>query len=599
MGKVTEIKPSHQDSHQSQPAICVKFFSFDVKDTYYQTDLKDQNGREIDFLNTTQYTVVSDVLNCSISSDKNNFLHTAELTLASGDINYLHALSAGDHAMIWLFDDTTKYEEYSLRILNNQQSNQSDSGLKFIGRVHSVRQILNTQANGVKTLRYLVTLKGFAELETVVYFNPYLKDTVSTQIQGGEGGASSVMRGYQFFSEISKKWADMFFSSSKTGASAQELVKFFVRVFLGDGPQNQNKRVGDGTAKQSPNGAYLIPAPVANILGITSPSDKSYTYQDLLNAYIGIQNYGQDSYHPDVKNASQNQKDTKQGIYGYYYSMPDNFSGVTLWSLITGHANTQLNECYTTLRRTPSGAIMPHLIVRQQPYTSDKGQAKFKEEQIFFTKMTSLPKWKISSAQIIGAANIGTSDSARINFVQVYGNANDNTGNPAHTQLQQQIYQGNMQFDSGDILRNGTRVAVINTMSDITGQVGDPSNTSKLLVSEWAKVIGDFYLNGHLKISGSITTFGIMEPIQIGDNVEFDGITAHIEGISHQYQVMPNGIKAFQTTISFSHGLLNGSYPQVAPVGRQNIPYNDAPGYTDEEDYVGGVKIKNSESKKK
>jgi len=70
-----------------------------------------------------------------------------------------------------------------------------------------------------------------------------------------------------------------------------------------------------------------------------------------------------------------------------------------------------------------------------------------------------------------------------------------------------------MQFDSGDILRNGTRVAVINTMSDITGQVGDPSNTSKLLVSEWAKVIGDFYLNGHLKISGSITTFGIMKPI--------------------------------------------------------------------------------------
>jgi len=165
-------------------------------------------------------------------------MHTAELTLASGDINYLHALSAGDHAMIWLFDDTTKYEKYSLRILNNQQSNQSDSGLKFIGRVNSVRQILNTQANGTKTLRYLVTLKGFAELETVVYFNPYLKKNIEANSQGGKNGVSAVMNGYEFFSEISAKWAAMFFSDTKTGASAQELVKFFIRAFLGDGPQN-------------------------------------------------------------------------------------------------------------------------------------------------------------------------------------------------------------------------------------------------------------------------------------------------------------------------------------------------------------------------
>lgn len=546
------------DSQQAQPWAVIKFFSFFHKDTLYNQDgtATLQNATQV-----RELVITSDIMRIQTSSNKNSFQMTAEAVLSSGDLNYQAVLSPGDHAMIWLGNDRRDIERLVPLIKNNSPANDFLSGLKFIGRVNSVRSILNTSPSGIKTLRYVVTFKGFSEFGTNVYYNKFLAPAETEFI----------------LSQISKDWQTYFFSQDRTKANVQKLIQFLIDAFLGQGPGPDARYLEK--AVRSPNYAFLIPRQMLNILGITNQSHTP-NYANMLNYIMGVQRYNNsNSFLPDINTGTTNSvhKFTTQLLHGTVTALPDNFNNVQLWDLIQQVCNPSINEIYTTLRVDNNNSIMPHFIARLIPFTSiyssvNGGGSKF----------IDLPRWIIDNSMAIHSFNFGTSDAARFNFFQVYGNLYGLGADPQSVQ-QMQIAGKNFTIDDVDISRNGSRNMITTTLVDFSD-----SQDLSLNINTWAKLITDWYGNGHLKLNGSVNCAGIREPICVGDNLQIAGNLFHIEGVSHIYECQEDtGLKSFVTSMDLSQGVLsNGQYAFFAPRKRADMnPDNKGlePGFSDEE----------------
>lgn len=583
-GKRQLITMNQPDSQQASNWAIARFYSFIGKDSIYNS------GAPIDRSNPVKVkktTVVSDILRAQIQHSKGSYLMTAELVLSSGDINYQALLTPGDHAVIWLGSDQQTFEEISNKSLNDEPCNHFMSGLKFVGRVNSVRTVYNTAQGGVKTVRYAVTLKGFSEFGTSIYYNPLLAPNAPDNL-----GNSQMIKLQLIYAQISKDWNDYFFSRSQNKANVQNIIDFFIDVFLGRGPRDEAKKLNK--AVRSPNGAFLIPRELMRILGTTEPSVIP-NYANILHTILGVQSYSNsNSFLPDIneKNSNSVQKVTNKELYGTITAPPDAFNNVQLWSLIQQVCNPSVNEIYTAIKPNTNNRLVPTFVARQIPFTSVFALGStnnLKSADDIGTRFVDLPRWVIDPSMQIGSFNIGTSDSARFNFFQVYGTMyGANTSLPGGAQYAQ-IAKGNFQLDDIDVSRNGSRNMITTTLVDFTDSV-----SLKLNIGVFADLIRDWYGNGHLKLNGSLTLAGVQEPIAIGDNLELGGKLFHIEGITHLYQ-MEESMKTFSTTVDLSQGVLsNGHYAFEDPVLRENInQYGTGlePGYTDNERYVSETPI--------
>jgi len=574
------IEQNQKDSQQSQPNAIVKFIVYRDQDTKYGSDTVDSKTnakRSVSKTASIEYVVTNDILNIAVASSKTSPILSAEMTLASGDLNYMSILSPGDHCLIWLLNDRQKMNDLSIRIRENQKANEYDSGLKFVGRINSVRAVYGMSASGIKTIRFLVTLKGFSEFQSQIYYNPLLYQP--NERGGAANGANAPtaelqgqISGLAFIARISNAWKSLIPSKGELILSPQRLVPFFVNLFLGFGP-------GKSSPQESPSEAFIIPSTVAKLLGL-SVSKATVQYAQILRRIIGIQKY-QNSYLPSNATFATNQGESlcKAPIKGAYLALPESFSGQSIWQIIQSHLNSYLNEMYVSIKPNASGDLFPTLVARQIPFTSQQLIKKFKNKIKQHTAFAELPRWVLSADYPISSFNIGTSDSLRFNFIQVYGAMLEYPGADPARSMQAQIANGNYSDDRIDIARHGVKMQVLNTNLDLV------KGSTLLSIRDWTALIGDFYHNGHLKLNGSITAPGIQLPICIGDNLEFDGRLFHIEGVSHVYNVEENtGQKGFYTTIQLSNGVLadgQDSYNVTQPNRRDDMPDQIAPGFTD------------------
>jgi len=205
--------------------------------------------------------------------------------------------------------------------------------------------------------------------------------------------------------------------------------------------------------------------------------------------------------------------------------------------------NAPLNELYTCFRVNPKGRVMPTLVFRQIPFTSED----FKSEGPV-TRFMNIPRWNIDTALIL-EADLGREEAARINFVQYFGKSSVGKDGTA---IALEIAQGNYFYDQADITRSGLRPYVITSEFDEIGEANKITFRSPV----WAKVMADALIGGHLKMNGTILSAGIVDPIAVGDNLEFDGVVYHIEQVQHNCSYDAGmGRRTFRTTISLSHGI--------------------------------------------
>lgn len=536
------IAPNTPDSHQAVPNYVITFIPFVYRELYYSAkklNLKLDNALEVQ----KPLVVVSDAIMIRINGHKGSALVEAEIELFSFNVNYSSKISVGDYVFINLMHDVETFERVVKAASNVAPINGFNDGLKFMGRVISVRQSLTVDPSTQRqSYRYNIHCASFTELMTQVYYNEFLSPVE-------QGSPNPTL---QFFASVTEQYIDLF-AKMQTNAriSNEDMVSFFLDVFVGPGLVDVANKAS-AKLKATPNAAFLIPPIIRRYLGLPLIKNQkaiSYQYADILHRVFGIQTYSK-SFFPDIKQQVNATYVKCHPLHGGMRPGAANFNGIPLWDLLIRHANTALNELYTALRPYKNNKIVPQIILRQIPMTTQYLRGQYKPGEVTF--FDNLPRWIISDKYPIFQYNLGISDAERFNFFMTFSDVIDHQGNPADA-LKLQIANKNWVLDSYNAARSGTKIHITHTNTDAFIQqdgTAQPANINK-----WATIIGDFYLNGHLKMNGSIMLAGIQEPIYHGDNLVFDGKIFHIEGFSHQFQVEPRtGKKSFITVLHLSHG---------------------------------------------
>jgi hypothetical protein len=521
MGFVKEIHPNSRDSHQVSPAYMLTFMRWSNRSTKYYKHVAPMDVRR-------PLVVYNDAISIVTTDSKSSMSATATVVLKCGDINYATAVHPGDFLIVNLvnWDDAAQYIHD--KALNLKPINEINDGFKGVYKVQSVVKTLRVdQASGNKQLYVSVTAASHTEFNNVIYYNPAIAAAFS------EKGAAL--------------WAtaigDYYNDKLKTESSVQEVVKDLFKILIG-----QSSKKPDPKIKNYGNTHFKIPATLGALLG----RPKIKYANEFFNYVVGRwQDSKEAKFDGDIAtgfnpsfSTDSNTIRTGKPLQGRKQVTLENWNNQTAWSIIQGNINSALNEMYTTHRVGPDNRIYPTVVVRQKPFTSDH----FKDSQRV-TRFSQVPRWKIS-ANLLYDLQTSRNDAARFNFVQVFTRQLADT---AEQDMSQQIALGNFVFDQGDIQRQGLRPYVLTSNFDFPNTKGG-DNAKQLHGKEWAGIVADWVIDGHLKESGVLTFQGLEEPVAVGDNLEFDNVIYHIEGVSHTMSI--NGDKKTWTTkITVSYGV--------------------------------------------
>jgi hypothetical protein len=575
------LRPNSVDSHQAQPWALILIIHFMQPNTldlpsadFAFKPLSEKQGGSGSSLfsddNAVKYQKIlirSDILEATVQSNKGSIIGSATVTLVPGQYEYDNVVTAGDHAFIWMGNDISRMSEVVTALGNGTKANGFLSGLKFYGRVESVRKLLDQDDNGVKSIRFNLNFKSFSELNSQVYFNPYLRNSNPDP--------------YAFYAQLSQSYSEMF--SKDKIVKPQNAIKFLLNVFLGKGPDTKAK--GTNEVPRSPTNAFMVPKAVGEVLGQLQPSKGArLTYVDVLNTLIGMQRYTTteqqfedkqyEGFVPVIseETISTRQRECPDELKGAFPALPDLFNNTALSSILSSLLNSALNEMYFTLRCDEEGNILPTLVARQIPFTTDRFHSAFPQSDA--TSFLELPRWVVDKGLRIGEYNIGTSDVARVNFVQFFGTL-FNSAISATQSMAAQSSNKSFKEDTLDILRSGGRNMIVTSNVLIDQQSGSIVPEK---VAEYATLVADWYMNGHLKLTGSMTLPGVPEPICVGDNLEHDSKVFHIEGLTHRYMVAGSN-KSFNTSLTLVNGLRDDgtySYTGSQSIADQNEQYGSS-----------------------
>jgi len=579
------------DSHQVSAGCVLTFLRWENRDPLRYPQLDPKKTRE-------PLVVENDCVQLSVSETKDGLTGSVQATLLSGDINYRTAIAPGDFLFVNILNWTestdrkiTTAKTVAARARNLQPINRFGDGFKGLYKVQNVRKGLRTNPDGTKQLVYFINAFSFTEFNNKMYFNPFLLTA---------GDASNDLL---FVSRISDQWQKIV--SNKSEKNIQNIIKLFITAFLGEGLSDEGKKV-KGILK-SPNDLFFMPQEVGKLLGL--PSVKKAA--DIYNYLMGIQKYSntsgkatpQNGLNPTIGKVSGRFFETAAGqIDGISIVKPEYWNQKQVFSIIREYLNSVLNECYTTHRVDPNGRVMPTMVFRQKPFTTEHYNGPLSSKA---TRFFNLPRWKVDPSMILGDLNLGAEEAARINFVQVFGRSIviNVEGN-----ISDQIAKGNYVFDQADIQRNGLKPYIATSNFDFP-ENRDPKGTK---APQWTKLIADMLIGGHLKENGSIPLVGITEPIPVGDNMELDGIVYHMEAVTHTYFIDPEGFKTFRTNVQVSNGVDLRSnatapfYPEMEHTDAFTQKLEDAvrnkllPGFSDTQNIPGrteGEEIKETGQK--
>jgi len=421
-----------------------------------------------------------------------------------------------------------------------------------------------------------IDLFAFTEFNNTIYFNPNLVNEKNLANVG------------LYIADVAPAWAGFV---SRTGKPyVQEVISFLIQNFIGVST-NQKAQTINGLVI-TPNAHFAMPALVGRLLGITQsnlPNAIDYNAvtaaKDIYRYVFGVQQYSTNGNLTLANGMNPINLNPSPTYPGFEYTntfcggntllKPEYWNQVKLWSIMNQYTNSPLNEMYTCFKISLNNRIMPTVVFRQIPFTSeDFATQKLGPpldglaDNIQVTKFLNLPRWKVDPAFILGM-NIGRDEAARINFVQYYAKSNFSEKG---MEVSGETQAPNYIFDKEDIARSGLRPYVVQN------QFEDLPDVLVKSAPIWARILGDALIGGHLKMNGQFNCIGITEPITVGDNMEVDHVVYHIEQVIHSCAINPtNGMKSFRTNVRVSHGVSVNS----TSTGTKYAEMNETSGYAD------------------
>lgn len=492
----------------------------------------------------------------STSNSKNSHLTNLEASLLPDDrLNYMSEILPGDWVFAWMMNDRATFDRVLKNLNEGKPCNGFYDGLKFMGRVGGVRKLLaQDPSSGIRRVSYSLNAAGFTEFDATLFYEPHLAERIKNL---GE-----------YWARITGQLNKMIDQNTQ-GIGVTDAMLFFLDTLLGQGIPRNLGRGNDDPRLRATTGldapyAYIVPASVGSIIGKTDKSKPGglLSAADLLEFVYGVQNYaeleisddqrqlmGEEGADASIVQAGQifNPVGTRAGgsrrwtgvdLLGVFLPTIPQFTNKSVWTVLSQYLNPAANEMYTCLRVNPLGQVVPTLVVRQLPFSSEKAPSDLPT-----TKYLELPRWKLHP-HLVKRADVGRSDSLRMNFIHVYGDP----GPIKNDIASRQIVAYPPIRDDLDIARSGLhpyQMTVQCAEKDIL--TGGPQ--------KWMALLGDILMGQHLTLTGIIELVGIKSPICPGDNVEWDGVVFHVESVSHTCAITPAGFKSFSTTLSVSHGL--------------------------------------------
>jgi hypothetical protein len=512
--------------HQVSPAWVMTFVRWENRDTQRNSSVPSTSVRE-------PLVVENDCLQVTVTVNKGVLTPSFNAILVMTDVNYETSVAPGDFVFINMLNWQSEARAVATKARNKQAINGVKDGFKGIFKVQGVRRVVSTDPNsGAKTVLFKINGFGFTEFNNTIYFNPFLVDS-------NQDPKNQLL----FASFIGKDWANLI--NSKGLTNCQDIIAVLIQSFIGNGIGDQGRLEKNGTVK-SPNVHFFVPELVGSLLGVRGAK----AAKDVYNYIFGVQKYAAGSGTSLADGMNPANMSLKFGRF-YYTSTPcpgdsllkpEYWNQVKTWSILNQYTNTPINEIYTCYKVTPTNKIMPTLVFRQIPFTTEDYSGPGA-----VTKFMNLPRWKVDSALILDQ-DIGREEAARINFVQYFGKS---TVGINGSDISQEIAQGNYVYDINDVQRSGLRPYIVTTQFD------EPTTTNKEYRSPtWAKILGDCVIGGHLKMNGTINCAGLVDPIAVGDNLELDDVVYHIEQVTHSCTInVQDGKKMFRTVISLSSGM--------------------------------------------
>ena len=505
---------------------------------------KNKKGEEYKTVNVADIKLTKDpiyldtyITNLNVRQTKENHQGMMSMVLLDPDDSALSSISPGDHIVCWMFDNHKDAQNTRAKLASKAYAglNAFNSGLKFVGKVFSVRKNINVLNSGAKMRRLQILATSFSELDSNIYFDPQL--------------ATNFFNGLQFMQAI----AGQLNSVNGQPEDINKMLSNYLTVFMGIGLKTNGQ-----LAQSQMSRPLKMPDFIGQILGLSNATH----YIDILRTHIGIEKYSGDNYLPDLgKTATvpHGGKTTSPyktiqysplGLVGWNNIQVAPFNNIPMWSILKQTSNPNINEMFTTLKMDNKGSIAPTLTIRQIPFNTESFVAKYGSD-IPATAFRTLPRWKVSD-EIITDYSVGKSESLRINFVRVSATPeiNQQTGNAAARALVGPT------SDIADIERNGLRayVTTINATLD--------ASHANVSTKQWTAVATDRLMGSHLKLSGTMKLAGTQEPITVGDNLLYNDLVFHIEQVEHSLTVDgQTGRKSFSTSLAISNGV-----PAAGPV---------------------------------
>lgn len=480
--------------------------------------------------------ITDDCFQLSVSSTKSNHVTSLSAGLYPTE-DYLHLINPGDWMFAWMVQSKEKFNQLIDDIKAFKQCNRFEDGLKFFGKVSNIRKQIIQNPNGPRLARYSLTGNGFTELDAQLYYNPYLKanqDYLATMFGRFGYDINDLVEG------------------GRGGITSERAIPQIVDVMLGRGtPKNIRQNNPEGlntTAGTEGDAAYILPRETGKLLGKDISTKRGgIGYSDLLELVVGVQEYDSSpglvsvykSFQPvGTEEPGSRRFTNNQSLLGAFLPTAPAFTNKTIWNILREFLNTACNEMYTSLRVNGSGEVVPTLVVRQLPFTSQLANLNIPS-----TKFLSLPRWNIDPV-LIKSIDIGRSDAMRWNFVEVLpiSSAYGARTPPALTATFPPI------ADTADIARHGLRPYMVTVPAY-------PGDTRSDTTSDWKDLINDVLMGQHMTLTGQMITYGIQSPICIGDNISFDGVVYHIESLNHTCSINETGVKSFITSIGLTHGV--------------------------------------------
>lgn len=630
--------------HDTDPSWCVAFVRYDNPASSYGS-----KGDITKIRATDPLVIENDCIGVNVLNGKSDFGKRCELTFKAGEVYYPYAVRPGDWVMVWMHDSQSAIDEVvrSIKGLSGKQRSTFDfnSGLKFVGRVIALSSADVMAERGVRTITQTVSCQGFLELASTIYFTGMARYVLNPALEAGTQDpnkqladrsttAAALVKEYQ---QRHKGLMDKYLAilsdqtQQRDGLSPDRIMALILIFTLGiDQTIGSIQGVKDkiDTIRGNFNDSILVPQPVAKMLGRPSATKLWQFY----SVYLGVQKYRAggtmpwSDFSPIVK-SDRNEPVQNSSVFRYcqtpcdgaIWFEPPLWNNRPIWSILNDYLNEPVNEMYTALRINPhpsgKGAIQPTIVVREKPFSTglynainnSEGVADKIVQEIKQGKKTvkatktdpfkdkprtaycNLPRWIIDES-MIRRINTTVDENDRVNFVQVWGNAlNNSTAGFAEGELnrpeifrQNQVNLPNWYVDQKDVQRHGLRADIAESRFDYV-----KTSTFGTRVGIWARMRADWLFNGQLRPKGSIVLNGAWEPICEGDNVQVRGIVYHIEAVQHSGVIGGDGKKSFTTQLSVSRGLLATSL--TSPDDMPMYPYSrgssseneDGPGVTD------------------